>query len=100
MSDRAKEIKNQLLNIDKKLATFIFAITLVILLFTMSIIRGQCISTGYELSKLTDDVEKRRIKIESLEALQARVLNKEALFNAATERGFILMNEGRTFNVQ
>lgn len=99
-ADKEKKINRFVNTANTRMQTFVFAVIFISLVFAMSIVRSQCIGAGYELSQLSSEVEKRRIVIESIEARQAKVLNKEALFNTAMERGFILMSEGRTFNVQ
>ncbi len=80
-------------------ATVFFALFLCGVLFTMGIIRGKCISKGYELSFMAQQIEDRRIELEKLEGTKLGYVNKEKLFPLASERGFIMMQEGKTFNV-
>ena len=82
-----------------KEATVVFALVLSVLLFAMVIIRGQCINKGYELSGMASRIEEKRIDYESVEAERMRAYNKEHLFVLAAERGFVLMQEGKTYNV-
>ena len=82
-----------------KETTVFFGLTLSVLLFSMVIIRGQCINKGYELSGMASEIEGKRIEYEAVEAERLRSYNKEHLFVLAAERGFVLMQEGKTYNV-
>ncbi|MDR2869932.1 MAG: hypothetical protein LBV04_05750 [Deferribacteraceae bacterium] len=83
-----------------KAITLMFVIVAVSLLFVTGIVRGQCISKGYELSALADSVEQQRIAMERAESSRSKILSKENLFLLANQKGFVMMSEGRTFNVQ
>jgi hypothetical protein len=82
-----------------KSATAIFLLLGTVLLFSISIIRGQCINKAYELSALDKYMGQRRMDYEQIESERLRDFNKERLFVLAGERGFVLMQEGRTYNV-
>ncbi len=80
--------------------TLLFVVCVGIIVFAMGITRGRCISKGYDLSGMAAEIEQRRIRIERSEAARSAMLSKEVLFPLATDKGFILMQEGKTFNVQ
>ncbi|MDR2884431.1 MAG: hypothetical protein LBV09_04925 [Deferribacteraceae bacterium] len=83
-----------------KLLTILTIICAAFLVFSIGTVRTKCISKGYELSRLTDTLEERRISIERIEADRSAMVSKEKLYPIAAERGFILRQEGKTFNVQ
>ena len=83
-----------------KAITFVFIVLSISLLFVTGLVRGQCIAKGYELSRLSGDVEQRRIAMERIDGNRPKILSKENLFALASQKGFVMMGEGRTYNVQ
>ena len=82
-----------------KVTTLAFIVFVGFLVFTMGIIRGRCISEGYVLSNMAEEIEHRKILIDKCEASRSAMISKEILFTLAG-REFIFMEEGKTFNVQ
>ena len=80
--------------------TLIFILCVGIIVFAMAIVRGRCISKGYDLSNMAAEIEQRRIRIEQYEVALSSMVSKEILFPLAADKGFIFMQEGKTFNVQ
>ena len=80
--------------------TLLFVLCVGVILFAMGMVRGRCISKGYDLSRMTEEIEQRRVSIDKFEASRSAVISKEILFPLATDRGFVLMQDGKTFNVQ
>ena len=83
-----------------KETTLFFVICVGIVLFATGIVRGRCISRGYDLSRMAEEIEQRRINTDKLETVRSAMISKEILFPLAADRGFILMQDGKTFNVQ
>lgn len=81
-------------------ATFIFLVMAASVLFAVSMVRGQCINKGYELSKKAALIGERKLDLERAEAESSVMLGKKRLFNMANERGFVYMQEGKTYNVE
>lgn len=81
-------------------STFIFLVVAASILFAVSMVRGQCISKGYELSKKAALIDQKRLDIEKAEAESSILLGKERLFRLANERGFVYKQEGKTYNVE
>ncbi|MDR0454779.1 MAG: hypothetical protein LBH05_08215 [Deferribacteraceae bacterium] len=80
--------------------TLLFVICVGIVLFATGVVRGRCISIGYDLSRMSEEIEQLRVRIDNSEASRSAVISKEILFQLATDSGFILMEDGKTFNVQ
>ena len=80
--------------------TLIFIICIGVVIFAMGIVRGRCISKGYALSNMAEEIERRKIRIDRYEASRSNMISKEILFPLAADKGFIFMEEGKTFNVQ
>lgn len=93
-------LKNKKKSNRLKGATLLFLLTVCVLVFSMGIVRGKCISKGYTLSKMATEIENCRLQAERIESDRISMVNKETLFSLASEKGFILMQEGKTFNVE
>ncbi|MDR2105031.1 MAG: hypothetical protein LBP51_04670 [Deferribacteraceae bacterium] len=81
-------------------ATLLFFLLLCAEVFALGIVRGKCISKGYELSTLAKSIEVKKLAIESAESERLNYISKDKLFNIASQKGFVLKQEGKTFNVE
>lgn len=59
-------------------------------LFVVVFVRQQCLRTGYEISSLAHEYDKRLIRLQELEMQKMRQLSIESLFKRADELGFKL----------
>jgi hypothetical protein len=80
--------------------TLLFFLLLCAEVFALGIVRGKCISKGYELSAMTKQIEERKLSLEMAESERLNYLNKDKLFSIAAGKGFVLKQEGKTFNVE
>jgi TPP-dependent indolepyruvate ferredoxin oxidoreductase alpha subunit len=80
--------------------SLLFVVCALLMLSAMGIVRGKCVATGYELSRMANTLEALRIDMEKIESDRSVVASKEQLFNMANSRGFIFKEEGKAFNVK
>jgi hypothetical protein len=78
----------------------LFLVCMAFMVFAMGIVRGKCITKGYELSRMVGTLESMRIDMEKIEADRSVIVSKEQLYPVAYRYGFIFRQEGKTFNVQ
>ena len=83
-----------------KLRTLLFAAFALVLLFSVVYVRHLCIKTGYEISSLTDKMEKTEIRYLSLLDKKSQAYDTENLYKKAREVGLILPDVKRTFYVK
>jgi hypothetical protein len=83
-----------------KPVTVLFFILLCAEVFTMGIVRGKCISKGYELSAMSKQIETRKLSLETVESERLNYISRDKLFSIAAQKGFVLKQEGKTFNVE
>jgi hypothetical protein len=80
--------------------TLLFFLLLCAEVFALGIVRGKCISKGYELSTMAKQIEEKKLSLEVTESERLSYLNKDNLFSIAARKGFVLKQEGKTFNVE
>lgn len=77
-----------------------FASMAVVLLFSVVYVRHLCIKTGYEISSLTDQMEKAEITYLTLLDKRSKAYDTENLYKKAREMGLQLPDVKRTFYVK
>ncbi|MDR2400361.1 MAG: hypothetical protein LBD73_01760 [Deferribacteraceae bacterium] len=80
--------------------TLLFFLLLCAEVFAMGLVRGKCISKGYELSSLAKQIELKKLTLEVTEGERLNYISKDKLFSIAAQKGFVLKQEGKTFNVE
>ncbi|PLX66037.1 MAG: hypothetical protein C0602_12960 [Denitrovibrio sp.] len=83
-----------------KLRTLMFASIALVLLFSVVYVRHLCIKTGYEISNLTDNMEKVEISYLSLLDKKSKAYDTENLYKKAREIGLVMPDVKRTFYVK
>lgn len=83
-----------------KMRTLFFASFAVVLLFSVVYVRHLCIKTGYEISNLTDQMEKSEIRYLSLLDKKSQAYDTENLYKKAREIGLTMPDVKRTFYVK
>lgn len=83
-----------------KMRTMLFAAFALVLLFSVVYVRHLCIKTGYEISSLTDKMEKTEITYLSLLDKRSKAYDTENLYKKAREMGLMMPDVKRTFYVK
>lgn len=83
-----------------KVRTLLFASFALVLLFSVVYIRHLCIKTGYEISNLTDKVERAEVEYLSLLDKRSKEYQIENLYKKGKEIGLVLPDVKRTFYVK
>jgi cell division protein FtsL len=79
--------------------TFVFALLIVAVLFATQVNRMKCTNAGYYHSELTKDIDKLKLRLEKAENERLDLISKERLFPIAVQKGYVLKQEGNTYNV-
>jgi cell division protein FtsL len=79
--------------------TFVFALLVVAVLFATQVNRMKCTNAGYHHSELTKEIDKLKLRLEKVENERLELVNKERLFPIAAQKGYVLKQEGNTYNV-
>jgi len=83
-----------------KMRTLFFASLALVLLFSVVYVRHLCIKTGYEISTLSDRMEKADIRYLSMLDKRSQTYDTENLYKKAREIGLVLPDVKRTFYVK
>jgi len=83
-----------------KLRTIFFAAVTLVLLFSIVYMRHLCIKTGYEISNLTEKIERTDIEYLTLLEKHSKAYDTENLYKKAKEIGLVLPDVNRTFYVK
>ena len=83
-----------------KMRAGLFAAFAVVLLFSVVYVRHLCIKTGYEISNLTEKMEKTEIRYLSLLDKKSQAYDTENLYKKAREIGLTMPDVKRTFYVK
>lgn len=83
-----------------KMRTLLFASFTVVLLFSLVYVRHLCIKTGYDISNLTEKMEKTDVQYLSLLDKRSKEYDTENLYKKAREMGLMLPDVKRTFYVK
>jgi len=83
-----------------KMRTLLFVSFTVVLLFSLVYVRHLCIKTGYEISNLTERMEKADVQYLSLLDKRSKEYDTENLYKKAREIGLVLPDVKRTFYVK
>ncbi len=79
------------------IVTFMLAI---IFVSTLIIVRNKCITVGYEISELSQELESSSLVAERLSLEYSKVARNEILIKKGLKAGFALIDTGRVFYVQ
>lgn len=79
------------------IVTFMLAI---IFVSTLIIVRNKCITVGYAISTLSQELESSSLVAERLSLEYSKVARNEILINKGLKAGFTLIDTGRVFYVQ
>ncbi|PLX68666.1 MAG: hypothetical protein C0603_05795 [Denitrovibrio sp.] len=83
-----------------KMRTLLFASFTVVLLFSLVYVRHLCIKTGYEISNISEKVEKTEVMYLSLLDKRSKEYDTENLYKKAKVLGLELPDVKRTFYVK
>ncbi|ADD68970.1 hypothetical protein Dacet_2208 [Denitrovibrio acetiphilus DSM 12809] len=83
-----------------RMRTLFFASMSLLLLFSVVYVRHLCIKTGYEISSLSDNMERSEISYLSLLDKKSQEYDTENLYKKARELGLSLPDVRRTFYVK
>lgn len=78
------------------ISTLIFVFCMAILM----IFRQHCISEGYKISELANELDKKSLRYEAVSQKYSDALRWEVLFNKAEDMGFIFPAGGKVYYVQ
>jgi len=83
-----------------RMRTLLFASFIVVLLFSLVYVRHLCIKTGYEISNLSEKVEKTEVTYLYLLDKRSKEYDTENLYKKAKSIGLVLPDVKRTFYVK
>lgn len=83
-----------------RMRTLFFASLTLLLLFSVVYVRHLSIKTGYEISNLSDTMEKTEIKYLTMLDKKSKEYDTENLYRKARELGLTLPDVERTFYVK
>lgn len=78
------------------ISTLIFVFCMAILM----IFRQHCISEGYKISELSNELDRKSLRYEAVSQKYSDALRWEVLFNKAEDMGFIFPAGGKVYYVQ
>lgn len=86
--------------INLKPSAVILFMILIFCVTTLIIFRQQCVSQGYEISRLSTVLESKSMAYEKVSDDYSAVLRREMLINKAGEMGFVFPVGGKVFYVR